>query len=223
MTTTLKHYLDENGWLPKQHLSDSQIELAIKSPPQYYKKYFGGAPAFDSPQLAFGKAITDILEGRVEGEPELIEQVKNVPRFLQTNVELRQTLNHQSGKEVEVIGYMDAFEEEIEHIIDYKTGVVPWTNDRLMQSSQFKLYSLLRWIAKDKQVIPQVTIIWMPTEKVSIPSEYNGLSSGFTMRICGEPRIFTHQFSVPDLLDSHARVFQAYDIIKKLSKQKDAE
>ena len=218
-----KFYLDEQGWLPKPYESNSQIELALKSPERYYKQYFLSAKPFESPQLTFGKLVTDILEGTVEViDPIIAEQIKNVPRYANTNVELRETITRKSdGKQVQILGYMDAFEEQINHIIDYKTGVEPWDKNRLAASEQFKLYSLLRWTVTKE--IPKVSIIWIPTEKVPNPSPIKQLESGFTMRVCGEPVLITHKFSMAELLDSHNRAFHAYDEIKKLSKRYDAE
>lgn len=217
-----RYYQDEQGWLPKPYESNSQIDLVLKYPERYYKQYFFNLKPIETPQLGFGRDVTDILERRVEGTPELIEQLKSVPRFTHTNVELRETLIRKyDGKKVEVLGFMDAYEPEINHIIDYKTGVAPWDITRLSSSEQFKLYSLLKWTVTEE--IPQVSIIWIPTEKVEAPSQFAQLSSGFTMRVCGEPQIITHKYSMAELLDSHNRVFRAYDAIKSLSNKYDAE
>jgi hypothetical protein len=201
------------GWLPKKYLSNSQIECVLTNPERYCKKYFEGIEEKDSPQITFGKAVTDILEGRVDGAPELVEQIRHVPRYAQTNVKLFEILKRKKDT-VGVVGYMDAFEDDL--IIDYKTSGTPWTQTKLEEAHQFKLYSLLLWTSTKK--IPRVKIINIPTEKVH-PEKVQGLSnSQFTMRVCGDVKILEHRFSLADLLEEHGRVFRAYDTILELSK-----
>ena len=196
-----------SGKLPKEYLSNSQIECALNYPAQYVNRYIYKIQDEVSPQQAFGKVVTDILEGRVKCPKEFLKPLEKVKRFERNDVGLEAIFTR--GKDnVKVIGYLDGESGTGKNIVqgEFKTGVHPWTLDRVQKHEQLKLYAALHY-TKTKFIPPQ-ELIWIPTKK-----------TGDIVEICGEPVSFKVQHTMTDVLYAVKRVWKAYDVIVKLVEQ----
>ena len=193
--------------LPKEYLSNSQIECALNYPAQYVNRYIYKIQDEVSPQQAFGKVVTDILEGRVKCTKEFLKPLSKVKRAEKNDVGLEATFTRGKDK-VKVIGYLDGQIGEGKDIqqLEYKTGVHPWTQDRVEKHEQLKLYAALHY--EKTKFIPPQELIWIPTKK-----------EGDVVTICGEPVSFKVQHTMTDVLYAVKRVWKAYDVIVKLVEQ----
>jgi hypothetical protein len=92
-----------------------------------------------------------------------------------------------SINDIQVVGYIDAWDRENNRVIDFKTSGRPWTMHTLHNSLQMKVYALAMFVNGD--TIPESQINWLGTKRTK-----NGLS--FT----GESYELNHTFEMDDLL-----------------------
>ena len=186
--------------------------MAFSNPVGYVNRYIYKTEEEVSPQMAFGKVVTDILEGRVKGDPKLLKGLELVKRYQRNNVAMRALCRrHIKGdklEEVAVIGYLDGESGQGESLIqgEYKTGVWEWNQKRVHESEQLKLYATLHWL--NTGYVPAQELIWIPTHND------NGV-----ITIVGTPVLFRVKHDTKTMLETIQRVFKAYDVITRLYKQ----
>jgi len=122
--------------LPKPYLSASQIDLWKRSKSQYIKRYFKGEKSFVTKEMKFG----------LEFEKELD----------QTQTEISCVIEG-----IKFVGIMDYFCEKDMRVREDKTGKVEWTDKRVSESVQGKLYSLM--VLKNYDKIPTFELKWTET------------------------------------------------------------
>ena len=194
---------------PKPYLSSSQIELAFSNPVGYVSRYIYKTEEEVSPQMAFGKVVTDILEGRIKGDPKLLKQLELVKRYQRNNVAMRalfrRHIKNDKLEEVAVIGYLDGESGQGESLIqgEYKTGVWEWNQKRVHESEQLKLYATIHWL--NTGYVPTQELVWIPTK-----------NEEGVITIVGDPVMFHMKHDTKTMLETIQRVFKAYDVIVKL-------
>jgi hypothetical protein len=92
-----------------------------------------------------------------------------------------------SINDIQVKGFIDAWDVHNNRVIDFKTSGRPWTMMTLHNSLQMKVYALAMFVNGDK--IPESQINWLGINRTK-----NGLS--FT----GESYELNHTFEMDDLL-----------------------
>jgi hypothetical protein len=92
-----------------------------------------------------------------------------------------------SINDIQVKGFIDAWDVHNNRVIDFKTSGKPWTMDTLKDSLQMKVYALAMFVNGDQ--IPESQINWLGTKRIK-----NGLE--FT----GESHEIRHTFKMDDLL-----------------------
>lgn len=117
--------------LPKGYLSFSQIDLWLKSPDTYRKKYYGGVNFAPSVAMVFGNEVTEAME---RGE----DWVAFIPRY---PVFERKLLVEIEG--IPVVAYIDNSEPTTNAFREQKTGKTKWTENKVNKHIQLPLYSLL--------------------------------------------------------------------------------
>lgn len=189
--------------LPKPYLSPSQIELAMTNPEGYVRKYIYGEESAASIQQEFGKTITDILEGRTKVPRALKKQLASVPKYRANDVEISCQLKQ--GKEtVRLMGFLDGENPEIQG--EYKTGMVPWTQKRVSDSLQLRLYALIKY--KNTGSIPFQELTWLETKW-----------EGAEIELTGKAQTFKVLHTVQTMLETEALVWKAYKKILALVEQ----
>jgi hypothetical protein len=93
---------------------------------------------------------------------------KNLPLFyldkiksmigLEAEKEISLSIN-----DIQVKGFIDAWDVENNKVIDFKTSGKPWTIDTLKTSLQMKVYSLAMFVNGDQ--IPECQINWLGTKR----------------------------------------------------------
>lgn len=177
--------------LPKPHLSFSQIQLWLSSKETYRKKYYADVPPTwgQTPAMAFGNTVTEAME---RGE----EWVKFIPRYStfeynpsdepsDPNVK---TLSIQG---VPVMAFIDSMNLDTCQFAEQKTGVTPWTQNKVNKHFQLDIYSLL--IQKEfGDVQDECFLIWVKTEKVKKKRIFDGheLEGREIIQLTGEYKMF---------------------------------
>jgi hypothetical protein len=111
-----------------------------------------------------------------------------------------------SINDIQVVGYIDAWDRENNRVIDFKTSGRPWTMDTLKTSLQMKVYALAMFVNGD--TIPESQINWLGTKRTK-----NGLS--FT----GESYELKHTFEMDDLLKAIVLIEQTCKEISEAYKR----
>ena len=142
---------------PKPYLSHSQIALVLRSPRDYVRQYIYGEKGMASIQQEYGSLVHDILEGRTKVPKSLKKALQNVPRYKETDVEIKTTLKRESS-EICLLGRLDGLDFNQG---EYKTGVKPWTQKMANESLQLKLYALIDY--KNTKFIPGQNLTWLET------------------------------------------------------------
>jgi hypothetical protein len=111
-----------------------------------------------------------------------------------------------SINDIQVVGYIDAWDVANNKVIDFKTSGRPWTMDTLKTSLQMKVYALAMFVNGD--TIPESQINWLGTKRTK-----NGLS--FT----GESYELNHTFEMDDLLKAIVLIEQTCKEISEAYKR----
>lgn len=142
--------------LPKGYLSYSALDLFLKNPKQYRRKYYENAYEPTSPEMSFGKKIALLLENR-DDVVSHIKQYSHPEYQLQVEIE-----------GVPVYGFIDSFDVEKHAFLEYKTGHAPWDAVRVRKHLQLPFYAVcIEQIFG--HVHPECELIWMETRKVEVP------------------------------------------------------
>ena len=110
-----------------------------------------------------------------------------------------------SINDIQVVGYIDAWDRENNRVIDFKTSGRPWTMETLKTSLQMKVYALAMFVNGD--TIPESQINWLGTRRTK-----DGLS--FT----GESYELNHTFEMEDLLKAIVLIEQTCKQISEVYK-----
>jgi hypothetical protein len=183
--------------LPKPYISVSQINLWYSDRQKYINRYFLNLPEEPSIYMNFGKQFATSTETFISYG--MID--KNLPLFyldkiksmigLEAEKEISLSIN-----DIQVKGFIDAWDVENNRVIDFKTSGKPWTMDTLKDSLQMKVYALAMFV--NGESIPESQINWLGTKKTK-----DGLS--FT----GESFELNHTFEMEELLKAIVLIEQA--------------
>lgn len=140
---------------PRQYISYSQLISWEKR--KYYEEYILGNRR-ESKETLYGKRIAEGLHNGSKDEdidfcrmwlPEPKEREKEITADIE-------------GLKVKVV--LDGFTKSPLIIDEYKTGKVPWTSSRALNSDQMTIYDLVVWYLFKKE--PLRRIFWIPTKDV---------------------------------------------------------
>jgi hypothetical protein len=146
--------------------------------------------------MNFGKQFAENTEAYIkngiimETFPDFyIEKIRPM-KGLEAEKEISMSIN-----DIQVKGFIDAWDVENNRVIDFKTSGKPWTMDTLKDSLQMKVYALAMFV--NGESIPESQINWLGTKR-----NKNGLS--FT----GESHELRHTFEMEELLKSIVMIEQ---------------
>jgi hypothetical protein len=174
--------------LPKPYISVSQINLWYSDRQKYINRYFLNLPEEPSIYMNFGKQFAENTEAYIkngiimETFPDFyIEKIRSM-KGLEAEKEISLSIN-----DIQVKGFIDAWDVHNNRVIDFKTSGKPWTMDTLKDSLQMKVYALAMFV--NGESIPESQINWLGTKRTK-----DGLS--FT----GESHELNHTFEMEELL-----------------------
>jgi hypothetical protein len=189
--------------LPKPYISVSQINLWYSDREKYINRYFLNLPEEPSIYMNFGKQFatsteTFIKDGIIDNNlPHFyIEKIRSM-KGLEAEKEISLSIN-----DIQVKGFIDAWDVHNNRVIDFKTSGKPWTMDMLKDSLQMKVYALAMFV--NGESIPESQINWLGTKRSK-----NGLS--FT----GESFELKHTFEMDELLKAIVFIEQTCKEISK--------
>jgi hypothetical protein len=193
--------------LPKPYISVSQINLWYSDRQKYINRYFLNLPEEPSIYMNFGKQFAEDTEAYIKDGiimdtfPDFyIEKIRPM-KGLEAEKPISLSIN-----DIQVVGYIDAWDRENNRVIDFKTSGKPWTMDTLKTSLQMKVYALAMFVNGD--TIPESQINWLGTKMTK-----NGLS--FT----GESYELNHTFEMDDLLKAIVLIEQTCKEISEVYKR----
>ena len=192
--------------LPKKYISVSQINLWYSDRQKYIDRYFLDLPQEPSIYMDFGKQFAEDTEAFIkngiimETFPDFY--IDKIQSFKGCEAEKPISL---SINDIQVVGYIDAWDRENNRVIDFKTSGRPWTMQTLYNSLQMKVYALAMFVNGD--TIPESQINWLGTKRTR-----NGLS--FT----GESHELRHTFEINDLLKAIVLIEQTCKEISNVYK-----
>lgn len=192
--------------LPKKYISVSQINLWHSDRKKYMERYFCNIPEEPSIYMQFGKRFAEDTEAFItngiimDSFPDFY--IDKIQAFKGCEAEKPISL---SINDIQVVGYIDAWDVANNRVIDFKTSGRPWTMDTLQNSLQMKVYALAMFV--NGESIPESQINWLGTKKTK-----NGLS--FT----GESHELRHNFEMEDLLKAIVLIEQTCKQISEVYK-----
>lgn len=152
--------------LPRGYISYSAYTLWKSSKKGYRNRYYLNEEGFQTPQTMFGKATDEHLDngGKIDG---VIEMSHN-----QYKIEAE----HEG---LNLLGYLDAFDEPTLQILERKTGHLnpkgkaPWDRMKVRRHKQLVYYSILVE-KKFGEVNEEVILQWLETRFKDESREFDG-------------------------------------------------
>jgi len=147
----------------KDYLSWSQYSLWHTSKREYWKRY--GLKEEELPNKFYdkGKELANALEtGINESADDLLKVVlMAIPRLEIPEQKLEVAVD--SGEKL--LCYIDSGSSDYTNFIEYKTGKIEWTKERVASHKQLDFYALAYYIASGRKVIPECKLVWIETEE----------------------------------------------------------
>lgn len=181
--------------LPKGYLSYSAMDLWLRDPDGYRKRYYLQEPYFSTPYTEFGNLVGGALEEREWDHPVLAPVRGKIPQGTHPEHLIEVEI---AG--VPILGKLDDFNLQNYFIDEYKTGIrdtkgkAPWDRVKVRKHKQLTLYTLM---VKHKYGAynPDIQLTWMETEWARI-KEQVPFGAGFVeesrmgLRLTGHVEIF---------------------------------
>lgn len=99
---------------------------------------------------------------------------------------------------VPLFGFIDSFDPMDCAILEYKTGVTPWTDKRVADHLQLDLYSLAVETIFGK-VQDETELIWMQTKKIEKPTSGRVThEEAYEIEFTGKVKSFTREITKKD-------------------------
>lgn len=147
----------------KDYLSWSQYSMFKGSKLQYWKTYGLLEGGVHTKYFNKGNELGEALEFGIEGtssDPMLAAVVPMVPKldFMEHRIECK-LLNGEK-----ILSYIDSGSADLEHFLEYKTGKIAWTQDKVNKHDQLLFYALAYYIESGRKTVPTCQLIWIETE-----------------------------------------------------------
>jgi hypothetical protein len=161
--------------LPKPYISVSQINLWYSDRQKYINRYFLNLPEEPSIYMNFGKQFAENTEAYIKDGiimdtfPDFyIDKIRPM-KGLEAEKEISMSIN-----DIQVKGFIDAWDVQNNRVIDFKTSKIPWNINNLKNSLQMKVYALAMFVNGDQ--IPECQINWLGTTKTRKGLDFTGES-----------------------------------------------
>lgn len=185
-----------NKLLLPRPLSWSGMSMLEKDEPRWIKKYIDGKDVkFSNSGIEYGRKVDEYLGGDNETDDLSLLVIKDqVPRYELRKHKFSALLKSEYG-DIELFGELDTSKEDFSIARDYKTGRVPWTQDKANKHGQFLFYATMIFLNTGK--IPQFFVDWLETE------ERNGI-----VRYTGKHKTFEVKFTQVDIIKMKLRIIK---------------
>lgn len=146
----------------REHYSWSQHDLWLRSKREYWKRYSEGQEGKSNRFFDKGKELATFAEtGEVtgRGNDAMLKIVTDLmPRLEVPEAEVWFGVN---GCDKNVLCFIDSASKGGDAFIEYKTGKIPWTQERVDEHKQLPFYALALY--KKHGFIPNCKLVWVET------------------------------------------------------------
>mgnify|MGYP005857486429 CR=1 FL=1 len=180
----------------RNYFSWSQYYLWQKSKKQFYKHYGLNEKSKSNKQFAKGKEFAHFKE-----TGEILPSVKN-PDMLEIvadAVDELEIMEHEVNVTIDkydLLAFIDSGMADYSEFFEYKTGKIPWTNEKVEDHEQLDFYALCYYIASGQKTIPSCKLIWIETQE-----EEDGL-----LTFTGNVETFSRNFTKDDMVKMMAKI-----------------
>ena len=119
--------------LPKTHLSWSAINTWNTNPERFRREYFEGGEKLNTKYLKFGSGIAKLIE---QGKHK--EILPDLPTYEVPEFEMRCEVG-----DVPMLGYIDSYDPWNNVFYEFKTGKIPWTQEKVQKHDQLLVYAVM--------------------------------------------------------------------------------
>ena len=160
----------------REHFSWSQYYLWQTSKREYWKRYSMGVEAKTNRFFDKGKELANYMDGEPVSldDPMLELVVDQIPRLDFAEDELSYNVH---GSDKKVICFVDHAKKDGSAFIEYKTGKIPWTQEKVDEHDQMLFYALGYYITRG--VIPTSELVWVETMETENGLRYTGMFKSF--------------------------------------------
>jgi hypothetical protein len=146
---------------PRGYLSWTQVDMWLRSPVTYARRYFDNEAGFENDAMRFGKVTSDALEhDRANGDDIMQAVISLLPAYDKPENEIKAPLDTPYG-EVIMLGKLDTWKPLA--FREYKTGIVPWTQGKAEKHKQILHYATLMFLTE--KVVPKAHLDWIQTRR----------------------------------------------------------
>lgn len=146
---------------PRGYLSHTQVDMWLKSPVRYARRYFDNQDDFENDAMRLGKITSNALEHGDAQDDEVLQAIISLlPAYKVREHEIKAPLDTPYG-EVILLGKLDTWEPG--RFREYKTGVVPWTQNKANKHGQMWHYGTLIYLTE--KILPEAHLDWIQTER----------------------------------------------------------
>jgi len=187
----------------KDYISWSQFSLWTSSKREYYKKYGLGEDRSQNKFFAKGKEFSDAQEygddGTFSTDEMLSFVLEHAPKLDLSEEKLMIELKN--GEKI--LSVIDSLCSKGEEFLEYKTGKVAWTQEKVDSHGQMLFYALALYIKSGRLSVPSSRLIWIETEETEEGLKYTGLIEEF-------PR----EFTIPEIEAFEDEIIKVIDEIE---------
>jgi hypothetical protein len=171
----------------KDYLSWSQYSLWNTSKREYWKRYGLGEDRSQNKYFAKGRELGDALEHDDDGSGSMDDLlslvVTQVPKleFMEYKLEVKM----KNGENL--LSFLDTASDDGAMFYEYKSGKIPWTQEKVDKHDQMLFYALSLYILSERTCIPTSKLVWVETEQTETEGlKYTGLVEVFSRNFTRE-------------------------------------
>lgn len=195
---------------PRGYLSYTQMTLWERSPKKYEDIYVHGGTFPTNRGMEFGKMVADVIEkGGTTGDPTLDFVISTIPKFKNIEHEIKTDLQC-NGELIPLLSKLDTFNLKPLKFKEYKTGKIPWTQNKVDKDTQLTFYATAIY-SKHKEIPKDIELVWIPTEYGE-----NGAVQAKSTDFC----VFKTKRDIRAILEMSARIQRAWRGISEMYEKK---
>jgi hypothetical protein len=184
----------------KQYLSWSQFSLWQSSKREYYKRYALNEDRSNNKFFDKGRELSEALEYGENGistDDLLAVVLEAIPKLDIMEMRIDATLSN--GEKT--LCYLDSASIDKTEFYEYKSGKVPWTQERVDKHDQLVFYALS--IFRLTGEVPTCKLFWIETEETEQGLKYTGLVESFD-----------RGFTIKEILEFEKKVIKTIEDIE---------
>lgn len=168
---------------PRGYLSWTQISEWERNPNAYIKNYMlGEQTLINNAYMNKGKDFADSMEsGEATGDEMTDLVASSLTKYDTPEKTIMATLATRNGQ-IKMLGKLDTFDSKAMAFREYKTGKIPWTQQRADKHGQLLHYSALIWL-EYKKLPKSVFLDWAMTTKENDDVVFTGIIKTFEVKI----------------------------------------